>query len=143
MHYDAFNSYQAVPNILRRYGSGLRYADTVQYQQPRCRTAISERAFSYTRPHAWKALPPSLHTITDSKQFRKQLKTCYFSREFCDNVMQTWTSRIIIFIIIIVMSILKTLNHLYSISFIEFLKDPSLPLLGTLFFILYTQYCHI
>lgn len=62
--------------------SGLRSADTAQYQQPRCRTAIGKRAFSYAGPHAWNALPTSLHNITDSKQFRKQLKTYFFSCAF-------------------------------------------------------------
>jgi len=51
--------------------SGLRSADTAQYQQPQRHTAFSERAFSYGGPHAWNALPPSLHYKTDFKQFRK------------------------------------------------------------------------
>ena len=55
--------------------SGLRSADTAQYQKPRCRTEIGKRAFSYAGPLAWNALPPSLHSITDSKHFRKRLKT--------------------------------------------------------------------
>jgi len=40
------------------------------------------------------------------------------------------------------MSILKTLNHLYSNSFIEFLKDPYL-VLYTLHIHHSSQYCHI
>jgi len=36
--------------------SWLRSTDTVQYQQPRSRTAIGERAFSYAGSHAWIAL---------------------------------------------------------------------------------------
>jgi hypothetical protein len=63
-----------------RTRSGLRSADTAQYQKPRCRTAIGERAFSYAGPHSWNTLPPGLLTITDCKQFRKRLSTYYFSR---------------------------------------------------------------
>ena len=62
--------------------SGLRSANTARYQEPRCRTEIGKRAFSYAGPHAWNTLPSSLHNITDSKQFRKQLKTLYFTRAF-------------------------------------------------------------
>jgi hypothetical protein len=34
-----------------------------------------------------------LHNITDSKLFRKQLKTYYFSCAFCDNVMHAWATQ--------------------------------------------------
>jgi hypothetical protein len=64
--------------------SGLRSADTAQYIKPRCRTDIGKRAFSYAGPLAWNDLPSSLHCITDSKLFRKQLKTHYFNRTFVD-----------------------------------------------------------
>jgi len=55
--------------------SGLRSADTAQYIKPRCHTQIGKRALSYASPLAWNDLPQSLHGITDSKRFRKHLKT--------------------------------------------------------------------
>jgi hypothetical protein len=60
--------------------SGLRSANTANYQMPRCHTAIGERAFSYAGPFAWNALPSAIHNITDPKLFRKQLKTHLFTR---------------------------------------------------------------
>ena len=62
--------------------SCLRSADTAQYHKPRYCTEIGKRAFSYAGPLAWNALPPSLHSIMDSKHFRKHLKMHYFSRAF-------------------------------------------------------------
>jgi len=67
--------------------SGLRSADTAQYIKPRCRTEIGKRAFSYAGPLAWNELPPSLHCFTDSKRFRKHLKTHYFNRTFVDTLL--------------------------------------------------------
>ena len=64
--------------------SGLRSADTAQYIKPRCRTEIGKRAFSYAGPLAWNNLLSSLYCITDSKLFRKQFKTHYFTRTFVD-----------------------------------------------------------
>jgi len=66
--------------------SGLRTADSAQYIKPRCRTEIGKRAFSYAGPLAWNDLPPSLHCITDTKRFRKHLKTLYFNRTFVDTL---------------------------------------------------------
>jgi len=34
-------------------------------------TKLGERAFSYTGPAAWSALPASLHDITDTGKFKK------------------------------------------------------------------------
>jgi len=67
--------------------SGLRSADIAQYIKPYCRTEISKRAFSYAGPLAWNDLPQSLHCITDSKRFRKHLKTHYFNRTFVDTLL--------------------------------------------------------
>ena len=62
---------------------GLRSADTALYRKPRCRTSIGQRSFAYSGPEAWNSLPVALHDITDSKQFRKQLKTFLFKSAFC------------------------------------------------------------
>jgi len=65
---------------------GLRSTDTTKYIKPRCGTEIGKRAFSHAGPLAWNDLPPSLHCITDSKRFRKHLKTHYFNRTFVDTL---------------------------------------------------------
>jgi len=64
----------------------LRSADTSQYIKPRCCTEIGKRAFSYAGPLAWNDLTPSLHCITYSKRFRKQLKTRYFNSTAVDTL---------------------------------------------------------
>lgn len=58
---------------------GLRSADSAEYRKPKCHGALGQRAFSYAGPLAWNSLPPTLWNITDRAQFRKQLKTHYFS----------------------------------------------------------------
>jgi len=71
---------------VNRMGSGQLSADTAQYIKTRCLTEIGKRAFSYAGPLAWNDLPLSLHCITDSKRFRKHLKTHYFNRTFVDTL---------------------------------------------------------
>jgi len=88
------DSVQGTPPICslrRRQLDEVRIAFRPQNQQPICHTAIGKRVFSYAGPHAWNALPPMFHTITDAKQFRKQLKRSIFRTRFCDNEMHGWT----------------------------------------------------
>jgi len=85
----------------------LQSTDTAQYIKPRCLTEISKRAFSYASPLAWNDLPPSLHCKTDSKRFRKHIKTHYFNRTFigilqCMSGQLSKTGNITISIIIII-----------------------------------------
>jgi len=51
------------------------------------RTSYEFWTLSVTRCFAWNDLPPSLHCITDSKRFRKHLKTHYFNRPFVDTLL--------------------------------------------------------
>ena len=41
---------------------GLRSADSALYRLPRCRTSMGERAFSFSGPLVWNALPSALYT---------------------------------------------------------------------------------
>ena len=61
---------------------GLRPEGSLDYILPRLRTKFSERAFSYAGPHAWNSLPPSVHSLSDLKTFKKQIKTHLFTTPF-------------------------------------------------------------
>ena len=61
--------------------TGLRSSGSARYVMPRCGT-FGEAAFSVSGPRAWNSLPPELHSITDLKQFKKLLKTHYFTLAF-------------------------------------------------------------
>jgi len=50
---------------------GLRSSHTAKYVKHTTRTKLGERAFSYSGPAAWNALPASLHDITDISKILK------------------------------------------------------------------------
>ena len=57
----------------------LRSAVSTLYRLPRCRTSMGERAFSFSGPLTWNALPSTLRDIADRTRFRKLLKTHFFN----------------------------------------------------------------
>ena len=59
--------------------TGLRSASTARYILPRLRTVFGERAFSFSGPKAWNALPDRFHSIESTDSFKKQLKTFLFN----------------------------------------------------------------
>ena len=59
--------------------AGLRSASTSRYILPRLRTVFGERAFSFSGPKAWNALPVRFHSIESTDSFKKQLKTFLFN----------------------------------------------------------------
>jgi len=56
----------------------LRSCDTADYTLPRTSITFGERGFHYSGPAAWNTLPSDLHDITDTKVFKKRLKTVLF-----------------------------------------------------------------
>jgi hypothetical protein len=54
--------------------TGLHSASTAQYILPRPRTVFGERAFSFSGPKSWNALPDRFHSIESTDSFKKQLK---------------------------------------------------------------------
>jgi hypothetical protein len=67
---------------LRPSRPGLRSEETSDYKIPRLKTKHGERAFSYAGPTTWNSLPVNLRTESESKQFRKLLKTHFFTAAF-------------------------------------------------------------
>ena len=59
--------------------AGFRSASTSRYILPRLRTVFGERAFSFSGPKAWNALPGRFHSIKSTDSFKKQLKTFLFN----------------------------------------------------------------
>ena len=59
--------------------TGLRSASTARYILPRLQTVFGERAFSFSGPKAWNALPDRFHSIESTDSFKKQLKTFLFN----------------------------------------------------------------
>ena len=49
---------------------------------PRSRLVSSERAFSVAAPRAWNSLPVDIRLITDTKLFKKKLKTFLFNSAY-------------------------------------------------------------
>ena len=62
--------------------SRLRSADSQRYELPRLALEFCERAFSYAGPAAWNKLPATLHSITATSTFKRQLKTHLFGLAF-------------------------------------------------------------
>jgi len=63
--------------------SGLRSSsDTWSYTTPRLRTKFGERAFSFSGPAAWNALPAGSRTIPSIADFKKKLKHHLFRSAF-------------------------------------------------------------
>jgi hypothetical protein len=67
---------------LRPSRPGLRSEETSDYKIPRLKTKRGERAFSYAGPTTWNSLPVNLRTESESKKFRKLLKTHFFTAAF-------------------------------------------------------------
>jgi len=73
----------------------LRSTDTDSglYDVPRLRTKFGERAFFFSGPSAWNALPADIRDEICTATFKKKLKTFYISLAFdcimtsflCDN----------------------------------------------------------
>ena len=62
--------------------SGLRSSDGLSYQKPRVRTKFGERAFSHAGPAEWNTLPLSLQDTTNTKLFKRHLKTFLFNSAY-------------------------------------------------------------
>jgi len=67
------NSVTATRDVVSR--SCLRSSSSHRYEQPRTRHKLGERSFSFTGPAAWNSLPRSLHELTNTVTFKKNLKT--------------------------------------------------------------------
>jgi len=59
-----------------------RSTDSNCYSTPRLKTKFGERAFSFSGPSAWNALPTGIHDEACTATFKKKLKTFYFSQAF-------------------------------------------------------------
>ena len=66
----------------------LRSSDKVLLYQPRTRTTYGDRAFSNYGPKLWNKLPKYIQCASSQNQFRKLLKTFFFSDYFCDISVQ-------------------------------------------------------
>jgi len=62
-----------------RTRSGLPSTSFTDYTLPRLRTKFAERAFSYAGPSAWNGLSEDLRAVADPVEFRKHLKTHFFT----------------------------------------------------------------
>ena len=67
----------SVANVPGR--ASLRSAGRHDLVVPRSRLVSSERAFSVAAPKAWNSLPVDIRLITDTKLFKKKLKTYLFN----------------------------------------------------------------
>ena len=52
------------------------------YKRPRTRLNFGERSFSCTGPRTWNSLPSSLQELTDTKTFKRKLKTFLFQQAY-------------------------------------------------------------
>jgi len=62
--------------------SGLRSASHLQYRKPALKTKFGERAFSHACPAAWNSLPDYIQSESNTKRFKKLLKTYLFKLSF-------------------------------------------------------------
>ena len=62
--------------------ASLRSAGIHDLVVPRSRLVSSERAFSVAAPRAWNSLPVDIRLITDTKLFKKKLKTFLFNSAY-------------------------------------------------------------
>jgi len=60
---------------LRSSGCGLFYV-------PRTKTKLGEQAFSVSGPRMWNKLPADIRILTDTKTFKRTLKTHLFNTAF-------------------------------------------------------------
>jgi len=62
--------------------SGLRSASRLQYRTPVLKTKFGERAFSHAGPAAWNSPPDYIQSESNTKLFKKLLKTYLFTLSF-------------------------------------------------------------
>ena len=62
--------------------SSLRSAQSTDFYVPRTRLKIGERAYRVAAPRAWNRLPPTIRSVTSTKQFKSKLKTFLFSTAY-------------------------------------------------------------
>jgi len=60
----------------------LRSTSSQRYERPRTRLKFGDRSFSSAGPTAWNSLPSSLKELTDSKTFKRKLKTFLFQQAY-------------------------------------------------------------
>ena len=60
----------------------LRSANSQRYERARSRLKFGERSFSCARPRAWNSLPSSPQELTDTKTFKRKLKTFLFQQAY-------------------------------------------------------------
>ena len=60
----------------------LRSTSSWRYERQRTRLKFGERSFSCAGPTAWNSLPSSLHKLTDTKTFKRQLKAFLFQQAY-------------------------------------------------------------
>ena len=57
-------------------------SDKTVLVKPKARTKYGRRAFSYSAPHIWNTLPPTLRACVSFTSFKKQLKTYLFQEYY-------------------------------------------------------------
>ena len=60
----------------------LRSTSSQRYERVRTRLKFGERSFSCAGPRAWNSLPSSLQELTDTKTFKRKLKTFLFQQAY-------------------------------------------------------------
>jgi len=60
----------------------LRSTSSQRYERPGTRLKFGERSFSCAGPRAWNGLPSSLQELTDTKTFKRKLKTFLFQQAY-------------------------------------------------------------
>jgi len=60
----------------------LRSTSSQRYERARMRLKFGERSFSCAGPRAWNSLPSSLQELTDTKTFKRKLKTFLFQQAY-------------------------------------------------------------
>jgi len=79
------------PSYLREYVTAsadvtsrpcLRSTSSQRCERLRTRLKFGERSFSCARPRVWNGLPSSLQELTDTKTFKRKLKTFLFEQAY-------------------------------------------------------------
>jgi len=65
-----------------RTRSGLHSTSSTDYKLPRLRTKFAEHTFSCAEPSAWNRPFEDLRAMADPADFRKQLKTHFFTAAY-------------------------------------------------------------
>ena len=60
----------------------LRSASSQRFEVPRTKLKFGERSFSFAGPTAWNALSTELQNLSNTANFKKQLKTYLFQQAF-------------------------------------------------------------